>query len=391
MRIMFFCYAQEIQNEFLHAAKYLAHFEQNFILTPLIRFKDKADYDVTLAQLSKTSENITVSPVYLKSPDSSFSNLLNPNVLISDFLSIAKTIRQTKPDVIVCFYISHAYPLTLLKKLSKFVLCTVAMGSDVNLENGFLQKKARKIVYRNSDLIFARSWKLKEKIEKEHKCSVIVNPSSTDTSFFKPLEYKIALREKWNINPDKHVIITACRLDKNKGVDVLLKALQALKTDDVKVLIVGDGTERKALEELAASVGLQQKVMFMGHRSRQELLELYNLSDIFTLTSYSEGLPRVLIEAMACGCIPIVTDVGSISALTINGYNGFTLTPGDYSVLSEKIRATLALPKEELKQMRTRARQSVVECFDSKKIWENMVDTIRTSNLIQHKQPHNSN
>ncbi len=379
MKIMFFCWAQEIQNEFLHATKYLSRFEQNFVLAPIIRIKDKTHYQEAITQLSEVSKNITVSPIYLKSPNSNFTNLLKPNIFISDFLSIVKAIRKSNPEVIVCFYISHAYPLALLKKLSNFALCTVAMGSDVNLENSFLQKEARKFIYRNCDLIFARSWKLKEKIEEEHLCKVIVSPSSTDTTFFRPLNYKIMLRDKWHISQDKQVILTVCRLDRNKAVDVLLKALQRLKENNVEVLIVGDGTERKNLEELTVSLKLQNKVTFLGLKNRRELLELYNLSDIFTLTSYSEGLPRVLIEAMACGCIPIVTNVGSISALTVDGYNGFTLPPGNYTALSEKIKNVLDLPDEEREKIQTKARQSVVEKFDGEKIWSLMVETIKAS------------
>lgn len=382
---MFFCWAQELQNEFLYSAKYLLKLQQTFILTPIIRFKDKKRYDETLSHLTRIGENIIVKPIYLKSPNSSFSNLFNPKILINDFLSIAKVVRQMKPEVVVCFYVSHAYPLVLLKRLSKFSLCTVAMGSDINLENGFLQKNVRKLIYRNCELIFARSGKLKDKIEEEHKCNVIVNPSSADSSFFKPLKYKTALREKWNIPSNIQLILTVCRLDKNKGVDILLKALPALKDYNIKVLIVGEGTEKKNLEKLTDKTGLQEKIIFMGLRDKQELLELYNLSDIFTLTSYSEGLPRVLIEAMACGCIPVATNVGSICNLVINGYNGFTLPPGNYSALSEKIKAVLSLPEIELKKMQTRARSSVVENFDSKKIWEHLVETIRTSIVQQHE------
>jgi glycosyltransferase involved in cell wall biosynthesis len=187
------------------------------------------------------------------------------------------------------------------------------------------------------------------------------------------------LRDKWHISQDKQVILTVCRLDKNKAVDVLLKALQRLKENNVEVLIVGDGTERKNLEELTVSLKLQNKVTFLGLKNRRELLELYNLSDIFTLTSYSEGLPRVLIEAMACGCIPIVTNVGSISALTVDGYNGFTLPPGNYTALSEKIKNVLDLPDEEREKIQTKARQSVVEKFDGEKIWSLMVETIKAS------------
>ena len=77
------------------------------------------------------------------------------------------------------------------------------MGSDVNLDNSILQKFAKQLVYRNSTLIFARSWKLRDKIREVHDHNVIVNPSSTDTSFFKPLNQKAELRAKWRISPER--------------------------------------------------------------------------------------------------------------------------------------------------------------------------------------------
>jgi glycosyltransferase involved in cell wall biosynthesis len=384
MKIMLFCWAQEITNEILHAANYFSEFEHQFILTPLIRFKDKSTYAQALTELSETSQNILVAPIYLKSPNSNFSNLLNPNTLMRDFLSIRKVVKRSKPDVVICFYILHDYPLAFLKKLSGFSLCTVAMGSDVNLDNGFLQKLAKNFVYRNSDLIFARSWKLKDVIEEEHNRSVIVSPSSTDTSFFKPLNSKTKLKEKWSINVNAQVILTVCRLDKNKGVDVLLKSLGTAKKDNLKVLVVGDGEERKALEELSSALDLREQVVFMGLRSKMELLELYNLSDLFVLTSYSEGLPRVLLEAMACGCVPVVTDVGSVNAAVINGGNGFIVEPGNYLQLAEKVEKVLEMPEQQLRLMQTRARQKVIDNFDSKKIWQSMIDSITTSPLIQH-------
>ena len=386
MKIMLFCWAQEISNEILHVAKYFSEFEHQFIVTPLIRHNDKATYAEALSELSEASENIIVYPVYLKSPNSNFSNLLNPNTLMRDFLSIRKVIKRSAPDVIVCFYILHAYPLALLKMLFNFSLYTVAMGSDVNLDNGLLQKFAKNFVYRNSELIFARSWKLKDKIEKECDCCVIVNPSSTDTSFFKPLNSKLILKEKWGIDPESKVFLTVCRLDKNKGVDVLLKSIGALRTNDVKLIVVGDGVERNALEELSFGWGLKDKVVFLGQRCKAELLELYNLSDFFVLASFAEGLPRVLLEAMACGCIPIVTDVGSVSAVVNDRDNGFMIEPGNYLQLAEKADKVLSMPKEQLQMMQTKAREIVIANFDSKKVWQSMIDSLSAVQFIQGKK-----
>jgi glycosyltransferase involved in cell wall biosynthesis len=385
MKIMLFCWAQEIPNEIINVAKYLLEFQHQFILTPLIRSKDKATYGETLSKLAGTGKNIVVAPVYLKSPNSNFSNLLNPNVLFRDFLSIQKVIKNTKPDVIVCFYLLHAYPLAFLKKLSYFSLCPVAMGSDVNLDNGFFQKLAKNFIYRNSDLIFARSWTLKDKIKEEHNCNVIVNPSSTDTSFFKPLNSKAKLKEKWGINPNCKVILTVCRLDKNKGVDIVLKSIGKFEYKNVKLLVVGDGVEREALEKLSYALELNEKVGFMGLRDKMELLEFYNLSDVFVLASYAEGLPRVLLEAMACGCVPVVTNVGSVSAVVADGDTGFTIESGNYLELAEKAKKVLLMPEDQLRLMQIRGRQSVIVNFDTKKMWQSMLDSLLTLQPIQNR------
>jgi len=334
------------------------------------------NYEGVIIQLSQRNKKIPVDPIYLKSPDSSFKNLLNPKVLLNDFLTIFKVLRRSKPNVIVCFYISHAYPLAVLKRIFKFSLCIVAMGSDVNLENSLYHRLARKFIYRNCELIFARSLELKERIEKECECNVVVIPSGADTSFFRPLNLRTMLRRKWGIKPRSRVILTVCRLDKNKGVDILIKSLRVLNSDDVNLLIAGEGLELKALRELSSALGIQKNVTFLGFRAREELLELYNLADMFALASYSEGLPRVLIEAMACGCIPIVTKVGGMPAVVSDGFNGFVINPGDLEKFAERVDEVFSFSEKKRKLMQTRARQAVEADFDSRKLITRMFDKI---------------
>jgi glycosyltransferase involved in cell wall biosynthesis len=255
------------------------------------------------------------------------------------------------------------------------------MGSDVNLQNAFLDRLVKNVIYRNSDVIFASSWSLKDRIEREHHRAVIVVPSSADPSFFRPLNSRAMLRQKWHIEPSKRVVLTVCRLDKNKGVDVLMKSVKLLNSEDVDLVIVGDGEERRSLEELSTSLGMQKNVAFLGFRDRGELLELYNLANVFALASYSEGLPRVLIEAMACGCVPVVTNVGSTAKVVVDGFNGFVVKPGDYREFAERVKKVLSLPEEKLRVMRSRARRAVEKDFDSGKFIEKIVDNINALTL----------
>jgi len=380
MRIMFFCWAEEMKVELVNWALYLARLPHDFIITPLIRLRDEMNYEGTVSRLNRAYANIVVDPIYLRTPSSSFENLLNPSILLGDFISIFKVIKRSRPNVVICFYLSHAYPLVILKRVLKFSLGVVAMGSDVNLENSLLHKSVRRLIYRNCELIFASSWKLKERIEEECTRSVIVIPSSADVSFFRPIDSRAVLRQKWGIKEGNRVILTVCSLVKIKGVNVLIKALRVLNSVDVDLLVVGEGPERKKLEKLSFVLGMEKRVTFLGFRNRDELLELYNLADVFVLASYSEGLPRVLIEAMACECVPVVSDVGSVGAVIKEGYNGFTVSPGDYKKLGERIKATLSLPEKEIRLIRSRARHSVEYNFDSRKQIEKMVGKINALN-----------
>ncbi len=388
MKIMLVGWVQQMQIDLLHSAKYLAHYPQHFVIAPLVRFKDRMNYEGPISKIGQTSKNLTVAPVYLKSPDSRFTNLLNPNILLSDFLSIFKVIKRSKPDVIVCFYVLHAYPLVLLKKILKFSLCVVATGSDVHVENNLVQRFVKKFIYRDCELIFARSSKLKEEIEKESDSRVMILPFGADVSFFRPLNSRTDLRRKWGVKPRSRVILTVCRLDKNKGVDVLIKSLRILNSNDVNLFIVGEGLERNALRELSVALGIRKNVTFLGFRKKEELLELYNLADLFALASYSEGMPRVLIEAMACGCIPIVTNVGDATAVVVDGFNGFIVNPGDYEKIAERTKEISCLSKEKIKLFQSRARHTVTNDFDISKLTKRMVDRINALYLSENPTVH---
>jgi L-malate glycosyltransferase len=376
VKILFFCWGTDVRVELFHLSKYFAQYPHLFVMTPLVRKKEELNFAGLLSELARVNKNIIVSPVYLKSPNNQFVNLFNPKILVNDFLSIFKVIQRSKPDVIVCFYILHAFPLVLIKRIFKYSLCAVAMGSDVNIDNSLIQKTVKKIIYSDCELILARSQKLKERIEKERKRPIIVIPSSADISFFKPLNAKSELRRKWGIKPEVQIILTVCRLDKNKGVDVLLKSIKILKSTNVTLMIVGEGVERKALKELSNALKIENNVKFLGFRTREDLLELYNLADLFALASYSEGLPRVLIEAMACGCIPVVTNVGDVATVVRDGFSGYIINPGDYERFAERAKQILSLTEKAKKVIQIRARNSVTNEFDSRVLLNKMVNEL---------------
>lgn len=108
-------------------------------------------------------------------------------------------------------------------------------------------------------------------------------------------------------------ICFAGSLTRNKGAGILIEALKHfhLKDQIEEVIFAGDGIMRNELEKLAEDTGI--KIIFRGYLSKEEMSKLYGRSHLIALPSESEGFPKVIAEAAAYGCVPIVSDISSIS------------------------------------------------------------------------------
>jgi len=107
---------------------------------------------------------------------------------------------------------------------------------------------------------------------------------------------------------------------------VLLETVRhvARELPDVRVVIVGDGKLRQALEALAVELGLSERVRFIGHRL--DVDKWLSKAKLFLLTSDSEGLPIAAIEAMMCGLPVVASDVGDLADLVEDGVNGYLVS-----------------------------------------------------------------
>jgi glycosyltransferase involved in cell wall biosynthesis len=377
MKIMFLMWEFEMKNVIGDWIPYFSQLPFQFVLCPLIRGKDVAEYGKLLHDLRKQRQ-VAILPIVVESQDIRFRSILNLTAMLKDLLIFFKTFTQSRPDVVVCLYVRHAYLLVILRRIFGFSLVPYALGDDVNLDMGVLDKIARRIVYKNSNMIFAVSEELKGKITATLDRDVKVVPIGTDTSFFKPLEERQNLRRKWMIASGDFVILTVCRLDRRKGVHLLIDAMASLKQRDLKLIIAGTGGEIASLKSLAGRRDVLHRTSFLGFRTREELAELYNVADVFVLASSSEGLPRALIEAMSCGCVCIATNVGDIPQLITDGYNGFLIPPNDAGRLSEAVDHVISLPIEETKLLQSRARLLVSERFDNRKLVATMINSLGT-------------
>jgi glycosyltransferase involved in cell wall biosynthesis len=357
-------------SQFFNVVNYLLVFsklDHEFTWIPLVPIRKKDVFERRMTSISELGKNIEVRPIFLQTPSSSFKNLLNPRMLVSDFAEIFRTVRQQRPDAVIVFYVLNAFPIAMFKSLLGCKLFTVATGGDINLHRTRLHRIFRRMIYRNSDMVFAVSKDLGRKILLESGCKAVILSTGVDSSFFRPLESRAALRTNWGFSSNEILALTVSNLEKHKGVDIAIKTIGILRShglSNIKLMIVGEGSEKDSLRSLIAKDNLETAVLLLGEKNRRELLELYNIADFFLLTSHTEGLPFALLEAMACKKLCISSAVGDIPEVIKTGYNGFiadSIVPSDFAL---KVERALAGDKTNLAAMANNARQTVRESFD---------------------------
>jgi glycosyltransferase involved in cell wall biosynthesis len=172
-----------------------------------------------------------------------------------------------------------------------------------------------------------------------------------------PAAEKARLRQELKL-PGQNLVLYAGRLEKGKGVDVLLACWPSVcqQFPTAHLLILGEGTLQVPLESQARSLACQKQVHFLG--AVNEIPKYLQSADIFVLPSLAEGLSNALLEAMACGLPVIAADIPGNKELINNTIHGILTKAGESSELSAAILSLLAdkSKQEELgRQARERA------------------------------------
>lgn len=148
-----------------------------------------------------------------------------------------------------------------------------------------------------------------------------------------------APREAVGLKPGNFYIAFAGRLVPRKGMMHLIEAISLIKDPRVCAVIIGDGPMFETLKELAAKLGVTDRIVFPGFVVEERKFQIVNNCDAFTLTSIHDGYSLVILEAMNCGKPIISTDFGGHAELVEPGVNGFLIPGGNPQALAEKIRA----------------------------------------------------
>ena len=251
---------------------------------------------------------------------------------------LVRQLRRERPDVLHCHLVrANLYgPVAARLAGLRAVICTIR-GIDEYVTGSALLDRGVRLAERLTAHWAARYVAVSEAARQaiirhlgvpSEKIVTILNAVDL-TPFQQPRQDRAEIRAALGLAPDAVVLGSVGNLLPLKNYDSLLRwfAELAARFPHIQLLIVGEGKERPALEDLVAALHLSGKVRLPGFRD--DIPEVLNAMDIFAFPSLSEGLPRAVMEAMAAGLPCVALDVGGNAEAVVDGQTGYVLAPED--------------------------------------------------------------
>lgn len=318
-------------------------------------------------------------------PLGSLRDLARPRAL----RSLRRIVRKVQPHLIHA-HLFHAEVVSSLGALFTDIPLVVTRHSAGLEFGGWRRILARIVAGRIETVVAVNREAADEAVAMGHpRDRVVVVPNAVDTARFRPLEEnerqqrrERALREMFpGARPATCIIIGAVGgLKKVKNFSLFLRMAARLVRErrgdlpPVRFVILGEGGERERLESMAEQLGVKSYIAMPGHHPNPE--EMYGLFDLFVLTSVREGLPLVLLEAMASALACVASDVGGVRELI--GDAGIPVVNGSEDGFVHAVRGLLS-DDEARREFARRARVRVLEHYDIE-IWgERMLGLYRES------------
>ncbi|MAI06187.1 MAG: hypothetical protein CBC47_03490 [Alphaproteobacteria bacterium TMED87] len=260
--------------------------------------------------------------------------------LFNGLLKSKSISRKIKPDACLIFFSLPTGPIGWWIKRSLGIPYVISLqGGDVP---GFMKKELH-IYHLLTNFITQNVWKNAEFVVSNSEGLSRLAKKFMDNAGHKTIPAGVDLQ---TFNPigksrmgSKTRLLFVGRLVYQKGLDILLEALKEIKDSDLWSLdIIGDGPLRKEILEKAKSLQIDKNINFYGWQSREQLIKIYKDNDIFLIPSRDEGMPNVMLEAMASGLAVIGTKVSGLEEVIINNQNGFLVEKENPHELYEAIK-----------------------------------------------------
>lgn len=339
------------------------------------------EHEVTLvtANYQNLPENEFINGVHIIRVNSlrahkehcSFKEMLS--YLMKAYPVADKLQRENKYDACLVFFgIPSGTIGYLLKKKYKLPYVIRFGGGDVP---GFQERftkvykliaPAIKVIWKNADALIANSQGLKDMaLDFYDKKFFDIIPNGVDTEVFYPIEKE---------ESDEFKILFVSRLIERKGLQFIIPELKRIQDNihkKIKLIVVGDGPYRGTLEQIAQENSVSGMIQFVGQKEKDGIVPYYQNADLFILPSAKEGMPNVVLEAMACGLPIVMTSCeGSKELITDNGIISSLDDFGDNII-------KLALNKDWLNVMGKNSLINVDQKFQWKSIVKRYLDILQ--------------
>lgn len=273
--------------------------------------------------------------------------------LISALWHAPSLAKKYSFDLCVAFFTIPSAPAAwLLKKLKGIPYVVSLRGGDVP---GFMKEQLAffhwltkpmiKSIWRNARAVVANSQGLKNLALKTLKNSpMTVIPNGVDTRYFQ----KSVVAETFS-QKKAFTFLSVGRFSEQKGLDTLLQAFcqvcHSHRSANPRLWLVGDGPLKNELVSLSHALGIEKHVTFFGWKSHDELRAIYERADAFVLASLYEGMPNVVLEAMAMGLPVIGTRVEGTEEIVEPGVNGHLVGPRDVAGMARAMGEIMLDPE----------------------------------------------
>jgi len=256
-------------------------------------------------------------------------------------LKIARVIREERPHII------HTQSWAGIDGVLAHLIARGPRAVHSEHGRNFVAREpvrrnlVRRCVYHLVDVVFTISEEMRQYLCRTTGFSyerMRVIPNGVDIAKIDSADGR-GLREELGLSPQDCVIGTVARFDPTKDLASLLRAFAHLcnlhRGNRLKLLLVGDGSERPALEKLAAEMEISDRLVLTGFKD--DIPRILRIMDIFVLSSITEGLPIAVLEAM-CARLPVVaTNVGALPELVTGGVSGLLVEPRAPQAMAEKL------------------------------------------------------
>lgn len=279
------------------------------------------------------------SPLYLKALEAKLPVLPIKIRSEFDFVAMIQLARAMKRQGCLLAHFQDAHSVavgSVAASLAKVRFQVISRRVDFPLQKNYFSRRKYK---KNIDVIIAISEGVKKVLVEGGVDSerIEVIPDGIDFSPFEKVSPSDYLRRELSLAPDDYLIGNVAHLVDHKGHKYLIQATKILKehSSNIKVIIVGEGPLRRALNKQARESNVEDTVFFLGFR--EDIPKILSSINLYVLSSHLEGMGSSMLDAMACRLPVVATLTGGIPEVVIQGKTGLLVPPRDPSDLAQAI------------------------------------------------------